>query len=211
MNIANKNISEIDLIPIIEDLLDTKSWSFKLSYSILREYNREYFRGFLMRRVIFDSKWCRVRFDAYQRRNAYYPDMYDVSIRYGRLHAPNESDYLTWHGDQCWCWHSIGSSHLFFLEKISPAELVERSILPEYGPSTSSKYELGDFSPLAREAQIWKYYGKSLFELFDLRRPDVWHEYVEYLREYERLRQESFKRKGITPLAEKGPPLWKVC
>jgi hypothetical protein len=210
MNIADKNISEIDLIPIIEDLFETKSWNFKLSYSILKEYNREYFRGFFMRRIIFDSEWCRVRFDAYQRRNAY-PDMYDVSIRYGRLHAPNESDFQTWQGETCWCWHSIGSSHLFFLEGVSPAEYLERPRLPEYGAVISTKYELGDFSPLARESNIWKYYGRRLFELFDLHQPDLWNRYVEYLKEYYRLREEDFRSRGVSPVTTDAPPLWKVC
>jgi hypothetical protein len=49
---------------------------------------------------------------------------------------------------------------------------------------------------------IWQYYGKRLFELFDLRQPDLWQEYREFLKEV-------YDIKGRNPAIK--PPMDKVC
>jgi hypothetical protein len=58
---------------------------------------------------------------------------------------------------------------------------------------------------------IWKYYGRRLFELFDLRQPDLWNRYVKYLMEYYRLQDENFRSRDISPFITGAPRLWKVC
>lgn len=205
MKIVNKNISEIDFIPIIDDVMETKSWGFKLSYSDLREYHS----GLFMRKMIYDSEWCRVQFEVYQRRNIP-PDMYESYIWYGRLHAPNEDYFMIWQGEKCRCWHSVGSTHLFFLEGISPDEVIKNPKLPIFEAINSDIHELLNFPAIFYESQKWKYYGTRLFELFDLRRPDLWNQYSKYLEEYYKLLDEHFKSKGISPSSDK-PPLWMVC
>ncbi len=208
MSIDNKSISEIELIPIIEDVLDTKSRGFKLSHTILKEYHS----GFFMRRIIYDSEWCRIRFDAYQRRSSP-PDMHDLNICYGRLHAPNEDHLITWQGETCRCWHSIGSTHLFFLEELSPSDTHPNLAVFDEARSRmekESRFWLGDFSPIGWESIIWEHYGIKLFELFDVRRPDLWNRYKKFLEEYYKFRDELFRSKGFSPSVD-DPPLWKVC
>jgi len=127
--------------------------------------------------------------------------MYDLNIRYGRIHAPDESEKMYWQGEECHCWHSLGSTHLYFLEGLSPSETLIHPNLAVFEEAQSSKYdkirsELGEFFPIHREYVIWEHYGLHLFELFDLRRPDLWDKYKNFLREY--YRKESLS-------------LWKVC
>ena len=49
---------------------------------------------------------------------------------------------------------------------------------------------------------IWQYYGNRLFELFDLRRPDLWQQYREFLKEV-------YDIKGRNPAIK--PAMDKVC
>jgi hypothetical protein len=55
---------------------------------------------------------------------------------------------------------------------------------------------------LAMHKSIWKTYGQNLFELFDLRRPDLWEQYRKFLKEY-------YDIKGRSPNIH--PPLDQVC
>jgi hypothetical protein len=210
---SNKSLSEIDLVSIIEKVIDMNRWTFKLTYS----NSREYASGYPMQKVIYDSEWCRVLFAAYQRRSTP-PDMHDVYIRYGRLHAPDESenDLMIWQGEKCHCWHSVGSLHLYFIEGFSPSEALNPPILQVFREARSSAYdkirsELGEFFPIVREAVIWNHYGLRLFELFDLSRPDLWNKYVKFLEEYYQLQADDYKSKGMSSSETQSPPLWKVC
>ena len=49
---------------------------------------------------------------------------------------------------------------------------------------------------------IWKHYGNHFFEIFDLRKPDVWEKYQMYIKEF-------YDLKGRR--ANTVPPLDKVC
>jgi len=208
----NSNEFGVELISRIEEALDTRHWNFKLSYSKLYDI-----KGYLLRRIIYDSEWCRIKFQYYQRTP---PESHELHISYGRLHASSEDHLMTWQGEKCYCWHGSGLLHLYFLEELSPAETLERqhggkrlSVLEEFSKSESSKkllQESGHMYPLIREAVIWKNYGLHLFELFDLRQPDLWAKYAAYLKEYYKLKAEYAKSKGNTPLSV-NPPLYKVC
>ncbi|MFN8434891.1 MAG: hypothetical protein U0V18_12765 [Anaerolineales bacterium] len=193
---SNTNSSEINLASTVEKVIDMNRWGFKLTYS----KSSEYANGYLTHKVIYNSEWCRVSFSAYQRKNSP-PDMYDLHVRYGRIHAPDESEKMTWHGEECYCWHSTGSTHIYFLEGLSPSETLKHPNLAIFEEAQSSKYdkirlELGDFSPIHRESVIWEYFGLRLFELFDLRRPDIWDKYKDFLNHYYQKSSSS---------------LWKVC
>ena len=37
-----------------------------------------------------------------------------------------------------------------------------------------------------QQAMIWEHYEQRFFELFDLRRPDLWDDYIGFLKEYEK-------------------------
>jgi hypothetical protein len=50
-------------------------------------------------------------------------------------------------------------------------------LLKEYPPKSS----------IVLQSTLWKTYEKKLFELFDLRRPELWNKYREYLKEYYRI------------------------
>ena len=52
------------------------------------------------------------------------------------------------------------------------------------------------------QSAVWKHYGQKLFDLFDLRHPDLWEEYRKFLEEY-------YKLLGMT--ASYGPPYENVC
>lgn len=52
-------------------------------------------------------------------------------------------------------------------------------------------------------ASFWEHYGQRLFELFDLRRPDLWDEYTRFVVEYRRL-------DGRKPLSGY-PSFEKIC
>ena len=193
---SNKNSPEINLTSKVEKVIDMNRWGFKLTYS----KSSEYANGYPLHKVIYDSEWCRVNFSAYQRRNSP-PDMYDLHVRYGRIHALDESEKMIWQGEECHCWHSLGSIHLYFLEGLSPSETLKHPNLAVFEEARSNTYdkirsELGEFSPIHRESVIWEHYGLRLFELFDLRRPDLWDKYRNFLKEYYRKDSSS---------------LWKVC
>lgn len=193
---SNKNFPEINLAPKVEKVIDMKQWGFKLAYSKSSEYSN----GYPLHKVIYDSEWCRIQFAAYQRRSSP-PDMHDVYVWYGRLHAPDEGEKMTWQGEECRCWHSIGFTHLFFLEGLSPSETLNHPSLAVFEKARSSEYdkirsELGEFSPIHRESLIWEQYGLRLFELFDLRHTDLWDKYKIFLKEYYQKSSSS---------------LWKVC
>jgi hypothetical protein len=59
-------------------------------------------------------------------------------------------------------------------------------------------------------AHIWKKYGQRLFDLLDLRRPDLWDRYRGFLKEYYTRRAEQNIQKGRKPIPIKLPH-YQVC
>ena len=55
---------------------------------------------------------------------------------------------------------------------------------------------------LRYHAAIWDYYGNRLFELFDLRQPELWEQYTQFVKEF-------YDRHRHSPNIQ--PPLDKVC
>jgi len=199
-----------DLMRIIEEEMDLRRWKFYLSHTTLNDSG-----GITHRKIIYDSEWCRLRF-GYSRR--FPPDDHELYILYGRLHASNEDEIMLWNGEKCYCWHGIGLTHLYFLDGFSPAETLNSSIngrLPdgiggfrESDLGRQLRREGGPRYGIVRQSVIWKHYGLRLFELFDLRRPDLWEQYTDYLKEYYRIRDE---KAGINGDVLFTPPLYKIC
>ena len=130
-----------------------------------------------------------------------------MHIRYGRLHAPNEETTMIWNNEECHCWHRVEHA-LHFLDKRLPVDAARLNyshplISPFYEEKIQQKFNRRQPEWLAQiHTTIWQHYGKRIFELFDLRRPDLWEEYRQFLKEV-------YDIKGRSPRIK--PPLDKVC
>jgi hypothetical protein len=174
-----------NLIQMLEGILDFKYWGFQRTYVGIAK---------VWPFVIYDSKWCRVRFGL---RGGEYSDRnHEMSVLYGRLHAPNDAGVMIWNGEECFCWHRWFDA-LNFLDGLSAREAVEQIRGKDEWPRVAEKFKQSKLGKeLARpnhpewmtrmQAAIWQAYGERLFELFDLRNPDLWNQYRHFVGEYYR-------------------------
>jgi len=174
---------EVALIQLIEENLEIQRWNFRLTFTkFVKPSNTK---------LIYDSEWCRVKF-TFSR--MHFPEKDKLLIDYGRLHAPDEELFMIWNGEGCRCWHNI-LDPLRFLDGLTPAEAYQQAILDKQLPpiirdfrqSKQGKKLLSEYPPksaIVLQDTLWKQYGEKLFELFDLRRPDLWQEYRRFLKEY---------------------------
>jgi len=196
--------SQEELIERSEQRLRLTQRGFRLSYLIPETVG-----------VIFDSEWCRVRIGLFHPGPSPRDD--ELYFSYGRLHAPNDKSYMEWNGEQCHCWHNSHYLLLFFLEGYAPSDAVGKSW--DSAPVIGTYWRSEEGSQLRRderaefvfklEALIWERYGQRLFELFDLRRPELWEQYRQFLKEL-------YEHKNWQPeSAERGwiprPAPWLVC
>lgn len=167
--------------------------------------------------VIYDSQWCRVKFLIEKDRARDYLHVY-----YGRLHASDNSWTTNWKGEACYCWHNHLDIQLAlqFLDGVSPQDSYRRYSVSvpffqayydsEFAKSISNVEE----QLLKLHSFMWEHYGLRLFELFDIRRPDLWQPYLDFLRELYRLIDKQmdavYERDGLVrePL---DPPEHKKC
>lgn len=189
------------VLKLIENNLEIKRWGFRLAFTNFTKASNI--------KAIYNSEWCRLRFMfSYMR----YPHADELSIDYGRLHAPDEEPFMIWNGEECRCWHSI-LVPLRFLDNMTPTAaykqvMVDKAvpiIVRNFTESHQGKKLLNEYPPkheIVLNNTLWKHYGKRLFELFDLRRPDLWEEYRRFTSEYYRLL-------GMTSAF--GPPYENVC
>jgi hypothetical protein len=189
------------VLKLIEGNLDLKRWGFRLAFTNFAKASKI--------KAIYDSEWCRLRFMfSYMR----YPHADELSIDYGRLHAPDERAFIEWNGEECHCWHSI-LEPLRFLDDLTPTEaykqvMVDKKlpiVVKNYIESVHGKKLIQEYTPkheIVLHNTVWKHYGKRLFELFDLRRPDLWEEYRKFTSEYYRL---------LGMESDFGPPYENVC
>jgi hypothetical protein len=166
-------------LQILEQIIDFKMWGFKQT-----------FVGAATPQpwcVIYDSEWCRVCFTWNIEDRRDYPISH---VYYGRLHAPSNEYVILWNGKNCYCWHDIRLA-LFFLDNVSwqdTAAARKEFKLPtaeEKFRQTSTGKGWSQPEWMARmHLAFWKQYDKKLFELFDLRHPDLWEKYTKFLEEY---------------------------
>ncbi len=194
-----------ELIERIQSYLPLAKWGFSLSY-VSVDSNK----------VIFDSESTRFKVSLYGGR---YPmrSEEELSIDYGRLHAPNTYPYMEWNGEKCHCWHLSHYLLAFFLEGYLPSEVVGKSW--SFVPLVGQYWQSREGTQLRRdepakfgfniESLIWERYGQRLFDLFDLRRPDLWNEYRNFLEKFYTHKnwQPYSKTKGMPPAL----PPWKIC
>ena len=197
----------------LESNLDLASWGFRLSHAA----NANRGAGATL---IYDSDRCRVRFALrdYER----YPEQDELYVEYGRLHAPNDDWAMIWRGEKCRCWHSPLLELLAFLEGYSVQEVFRHKVkegnyswpafLAAYKQSEESRRLRMMYPPAAvirEESLIWEQYGDRLFDVFDLRRPELWEEYQKFAREYWAEHERAFPPR----LMGGDPPLLpdKIC
>jgi hypothetical protein len=97
---------------------------------------------------------------------------------------------------------------LHFLDGHTPEytakNLYTHDLLRKYRETVSSKtlrYKLPEWE-IRKHATIWESYAPRLFEVFDLRRPDLWEEYRQFVKEV-------YDIKGRNPAIN--PPPDKIC
>jgi hypothetical protein len=189
------------VLKLIEGNLDIKRWGFRLAFTNFTKARNI--------TAIYNSEWCRLSFMfSYMR----YPDADELSVDYGRLHAPNEAAFMEWNGEECRCWHNA-LVPLRFLDGLTPTGAYKQVMVDKKVPivvrnfieSSQGKKLIDEYPPkheIVLHNTLWKHYGKRLFELFDLRRPDLWEEYRKFTSEYHSL----LGMKSIF-----GPPYENVC
>ena len=190
------------LASLTEKLLPLQKWGFRRSaqfggmpYELPSIINNVNFHQIKNPVIIYDSKWCRFKITVDEAEND------SLYFYYGRSHAPNNEWRLEWQGENCSCWHGFYYYNLAlkFLDGLSPQEVgtdpdpqakiisdycdIELPIQPPKNSDDDIKMEL------ELEARIWEHYGHRLFEIFDLGHPEAWNQYVNFVKECERLRK----------------------
>lgn len=187
-----------DFVGLINQYLDLERWGFVQTYS----------RGNLVDAwpvIIYDSQWCRVKLHYDVRDHGNYRER-EASVWYGRLHAPSEGVFINSSGKEARCWHGIYYYVLNFLDGLSPQEIVDGKgqdprIIHEFDRSALSWVMPDEYliayaiKELRLHNMIWAHYGQKLFELFDVRNPELWDKYVQFHHEIERLKYEDWKTK----------------
>ena len=192
--VDERNVDPIqEMLRLVQIFSDLEVWGFKESYRSVK--NPE---------LIFDSEWCRIALVwggwDYGRGNS-------ISIHYGRLHAPDESATMIWNGKECHAWHKLKPA-LLFLDGHSPKKAAKMKFSPPWTKKYFEKKFLEKYDRrqpewlMTMHTEVWERYGKEFFELFDLRRPDLWESYRQFLKEF-------YDIKGRSSFID--PPMDKVC
>lgn len=170
------------LVQTIMERLNFEKWGFTIQIfpsGTLSAYSSA---------IHFQSKSCKIRIWTFRDRPYEEPEIY---FRYGRLHAPDGNQMMTWNGEECYCWHD----HLFlyivlgYLDGLSPKEVAKKGF-PHY-PEVISKFNQEARGGLSQHERfvryhnmIWSHYGQRLFDIFDIRLPNLWKQYVDFYREF---------------------------
>lgn len=189
-----RNVDPIqEMLRLVQDSSNLNAWGFS-----------ESFRSMANKILIYDSEWCRMKFVwggwDYLGGNS-------INIYYGRMHAPNENPTMIWNGEDCHAWHRFAHA-LHFLDGRSPTDAAKMN----FSTPLISKYYEEEYSQKFHHRQpewltqmhmeVWEHYGRRLFELFDLRQPQLWDQYRTFLKEI-------FDIKGRPPFIK--PAMDKVC
>jgi hypothetical protein len=182
-----------EMLRLVRDFSSLNTWGFT-----------ESFRSDNGQDLIYNSEWCRI---SIVWGGGDYLGGNSISIYYGRLHAPNESAKMIWNGEECHAWHSFEHA-LHFLDGRSPTEAAKMNLsIPiidkYYEKEYREKFHRRQPEWLMQmHMEVWKHYGKRLFEVFDLRQPRLWDQYREFLKAFCDI-------KGRPAFIK--PPMDKVC
>jgi hypothetical protein len=164
----------------------------------------ESFRSITPATLIYNSKQCRIKliWGGWD-----YGGGNSIHIRYGRLHALNENVTMIWNEEVCRCWHDFDYA-LHFLDGRTPADAASLNYShpitsPFYKEEIRKEFSRRQPEWLAKmHVAIWQHYGQRFFDLFDLRRSDLWLQYRQFLKEV-------YDIAGRSPAIK--PSLDKVC
>jgi hypothetical protein len=195
MNVTDeRSIDPInEMTRIATDLLDLTGRGFKENY-----------RSEKLGKLIYHSEWCRISliWGGWEQAGGN-----SMHIRYGRSHAPNEKTTMLWQGEECRCWHELDYV-LHFLDGRTPAEAAKLDVShpttnPFYKTEIAQKFRRRQPEWMAEmHITIWEQYGQRLFDLFDLRQPELWQQYCQFLKEVYDIQGRDSDIK---------PPMDKVC
>ncbi|MGB8981622.1 MAG: hypothetical protein WCC12_07075 [Anaerolineales bacterium] len=197
---------QYELIDLVETCFDFQQWGFERSYLSPPTINFPF--------VIYDSKWCRVKFQHYGGdRPGHWGEMH---IYYGRSHAENDESFMIWNDEICWCWHSIEDYALNFIDGLSPEEAVEKKhkprVMDEFRNSEIGKAVHGPEWVARRHLAVWEHYGRRLFKFFDLRHATTWEQYRSFLRKVKQIEDENDKKSKFPHVKFPGhPEIYEVC
>ncbi len=192
--IDESNVNPIaEMTRIADEFLNLARRGFDVSY-----------RSEKPEKLIYDSEWCRISlvWGGWDQAGGN-----SMHIRYGRLHAPNEKIKTLWQGEECRCWHRIEHA-LHFLDGRAPTDVARLryshpTLDPFYDEDVQKRYPRRQPEWLAEmQVTIWNQYGQSLFDLFDLRRPELWQRYQQFLKDVYDIQGRDSDIK---------PPMDKVC
>jgi len=187
----------------IERQLDFDRWGFRLAYAGARPTASVV--------LVYESPKCRVQF-GYVRGRFTRPQARvgegaeeEASYGYGRLHAPDEEDTVTIDGKEYVAWHYPPDlmnyleyrNRRFSLEQVAAAPqlpLVWREIKEE-----QERKQIGNRLEAwaARIALSWERYAPELFDILDLRRPELWEGYRRFRQDlWEAIKSRKFATMG---------------
>ncbi len=168
----------------IDKLLKPRKYGFRASATVPKNITL----------LVYESGKCKVKF-SYFRDRPYISEPLELRVSYGRLHAPYNQDVVDWDHRKCYCWHSLEvSPFLSFLDGLSPIEAMQLkwpASLNEFFESSKGKKWTPVEFVVSRHAFIWERYNQRLFDLFDLRNPEQWEKYAIFIKEYDRIGNET--------------------
>jgi hypothetical protein len=186
---------------LIEANLDLRKHGFKLVFEKYKKSQNI--------KIIYNSRRCRLKFMFSRQRAPRYDEM---TIQYGRLHAPDEEPIMVWNQENCLCWHHI-TDPVRFLDGLTPVQAFHQSqtlkepplAIKQFRDSQAGKSLSEEYRPkysLVMHNTLWRMYGEPFFDLFDLQNGDLWDSYRGFLKEYYGL---------LNMKAVYGPPYECVC
>ena len=190
-----------ELIQTAENYQPLKDWGFTLSAK---------HEGDPISWLIYTSPYCKMKI--HHRRDFHQRMSEDtVTIYYGRAHALDNSPTMEHDGQMYSCWLRSGDLKLVysFLDGESPEEAFKsRFDIPQWRSDFFDRAENSENEVLRKpgganlefEKALWDQYGLRFFELLDIRRPDLWDKYINFLKEYAQLEyaeeEEEAKKRG---------------
>ena len=187
----------------IERYIDFRHWGFRLGYAGARPTADVI--------LVYQSPLCRVRIGYARGRDAAREARLGQGVEeeafyeYGRLHAPDSEDTLTIDGKKSVAWHYPPLLLNYLEYRDGRASLDEVAAAPQLplakdkirqeaqarGPSTWPE------TWAARIAVTWDLYGEHLFEVLDVRRPELWEGYRTFRKVlWEAIKKREYQTQG---------------
>ena len=186
-----------ELLQTAENYQPLKDWGFTLSAK-----QEEDPKSWL----VYKSQWCKIKISLYKDFHHSVPED-SVDIYYGRFHALDDSLTMMYEERQYLCWLSSIDLDLVYkyLDGYSPEDAFKtRFDDPQWRIEASARAKqtvqevlrTPGLANLNRQKAIWDNYGIRFFELLDIRRPDLWDGYINFLKEYAKLKYAKEEEKA---------------